>query len=146
MYTIFDKEQDAEHGIDCRADLENLTNSALVEAYNELTGEDIGDVESYEWLMDELWALIQEVDNAPEVPVATGNTGRKSKINRLAVVRMSINHNPKRVGTQAHAHFSRYSDGMTVDELQKQGVPLGDIRWNMDKGHIYLEEPGEKLD
>lgn len=144
MYTI--SHEDQSFNIKTAEDLKEVPTVALVATYNELTGKSIKKFASRAKAEEQVAKLIIEVDAAPEIaPVTSTKTGRKSVLNKLAVIRMETTENPKREGSQAAANFDKYRDGMTIDEVQKKGVPLADIRWNLDKGFIRLEEPGNEV-
>lgn len=48
------------------------------------------------------------------------------------------NNNPKREGSKAADHFSRYKSNVTIKSLVDAGVPPGDIAWNLAHGLIEI--------
>lgn len=62
-----------------------------------------------------------------------------SRTPKSAVIRLKTDSNPKRVGSNAHARFALYRDGMTVEEFIKAGGTMGDINFDQGKGFIALE-------
>jgi hypothetical protein len=141
MYTIVDGKNIASYEIRKPADLKPVSTAALVDTYNELTGKTIKKFSDRKTAERRVAELIAEVDSAPEVvPLKSENTGRKSVLNKSAVIRLTTAENPKRWGTQAYANFEKYEDGITIEDLQMKGVSLADIRWNIAKEFIRLEE------
>lgn len=51
-----------------------------------------------------------------------------------------VGENPKKPGSASHARFALYRAGMTVAEALAAGVTKGDVRWDMERGHIKLED------
>jgi len=142
MYTINHDGKNFE--IKTEADLHVVPTPALVATYNELTGKSTKKFASRNKGIEQVAKLIIDVDAVPaEVPVKNTNTGRKSVLNKLAKVSLLVAENPKREGSQAAANFDKYEDGITVEQLQKRGVSLADIRWNIAKEFIALGEPGD---
>ena len=140
MYTINHDGKNFE--IKTEADLHVVPTPALVATYNELTGKETKKFASRTKGIEQVAKLIIDVDAAPaEVPVKNTSTGRKSALNKLAVVHLTVDVNPKREGSQAAANFDKYEDGITVEELQRRGISLADIRWNLAKDFISLEDP-----
>lgn len=121
------------------ADLEAVPTPALLETYNQLAGKNTKKFASREVGIKQLWPLISETAATPAPVVKKRSAGRKDSLDGLSTIRKLVDENPKRPNTQAHAHWEKYQNGMTVDKLQKgRGVPLSDIRWNLDKGFIEL--------
>lgn len=140
MYTI--DTMGEKHEIEKKEDLEAVSTKVLVNEYNLLAGKSIKKFSDRATAISRVWELIQGVDVAPkDIPTKSQSTGRKSALNKLAVIRVTADENPKRPGSQAHANFEKYEDGDTIESVQKKGVTLADIRWNLSKGFIELEEP-----
>jgi hypothetical protein len=47
--------------------------------------------------------------------------------------------NPKRPGSNAHARYAMYVNGMTVADAVKSGLRRDDFRWDIRKGHIEIK-------
>ena len=145
MYTIVDTEQTAEHEIRKREDLEAVSTSALLETYNELTGKSTKKFASRAKGEEQVWKLIEEVDEAPETAPSTGTVGNTIPLPKSAIIRLVAQENPKRPNTKAYATWERYVDGKTVFEHNITiGIELSDIRWNIEKGFIRLEDPSDE--
>ena len=153
MYTI-DNADGAAFNITTKADLYEVPAPLLLATYNDLAGKNTKKFASRDKGVDQVWALISEVAATPEPAPKSRETGRKDRLNEAATIkiddeqvaaagaRYGSTQNPKRPNTQAHVHWEKYHNGMTLLELQKkQGVPLSDIRWNLDKGFITLVDP-----
>jgi len=61
------------------------------------------------------------------------------KLGDKAIIRLLIDHNPKRKNSRSYGEFSLYKDGMTVEEYIKAGGSKAGIRWDLDKKYIRLE-------
>ena len=56
-----------------------------------------------------------------------------------AIIRMLVDHNPKRKGSRSYDEFNLYKDGMTIKGFIKAGGSKASIRWDVNKGFIKLE-------
>lgn len=138
MFTIVTETQKFE--ITSAADLEAVPTADLVNTYNQLSGKSTKKFATRAKGIEQVWGLIGETAATPEPVAKKRATGRKDSLDGLATITLLVDENPKRPNTQAHAHWEKYQNGITVDKLQKgRGVPLSDIRWNLDKGFIALE-------
>ena len=59
------------------------------------------------------------------------------------IVRLLVDINPKRTGTDAWRRFALYRDGMTVNDYRELGGGNIDLRWDRQKEYIRLEAPSE---
>lgn len=75
-------------------------------------------------------------NTGPTVQATIGNTPANNDHVIVAVVA-----NPKRPGTASHTRFAAYKVGMTIAEAIKAGVTRADVRWDMARDFITLEEP-----
>jgi hypothetical protein len=66
-----------------------------------------------------------------------------SKSKDDAVIRLLVDHNPKRKNSRSYEEFNRYKDGMTIKEFIKVGGHRASIRWDVNKGFIKLEQTDE---
>lgn len=48
--------------------------------------------------------------------------------------------NPKRAGSKAAGYFDMYQIGMSLDELDRAGVPRADIRYDISRGYIRVSD------
>ncbi len=56
-----------------------------------------------------------------------------------AVIRILVDHNPKRRNSRSYGEFTLYKEGMTVSEYLNAGGSRAGIRWDLDKQFIRLE-------
>jgi hypothetical protein len=54
-----------------------------------------------------------------------------------------VNRNPKRPGSGAADRFSRYESGMTVGEALRRGIRRDDLRWDLERNFIRIEDGSE---
>lgn len=153
MYTIQDGS--TAHEIQSIEDLKNVPTPRLVEEYNMLEGKSIKKFSDRDTAERRIWNLIKETAESNNQPRLPGVGTARKRINAASVVRIQedvvreagMKHgtpgNPKRPGSQSAAVWENYQDGLTITELQKRGVSLGDVRWNEKKGFIVLEVPGQ---
>ena len=59
----------------------------------------------------------------------------------LRVVRLLVDHNPKKEGSKAFARFALYKDGQTVTEALAVGILAVDLAWDTRRKHIELLPP-----
>lgn len=57
------------------------------------------------------------------------------------IIRMLVDHNPKRKGSRSYDEFNLYRDGMTVNEWFQVGGSRASLKWDADKGFIELVKP-----
>lgn len=57
-----------------------------------------------------------------------------------------VENNPKRVGSAAHDKFTRYYDGMTVEEAYALGLKKSDFHNDTTKNYITIELPQAQTD
>lgn len=51
---------------------------------------------------------------------------------------LSLQPNPKKPGSAAHARYEHYAIGRTVDDLLKLGLTKGDLDWDTKRGFVSL--------
>jgi hypothetical protein len=51
--------------------------------------------------------------------------------------------NPRKVNSKGWHSFNLMKEGMRVSDFLSAGGRIGDIRWDLNAGHIALEEPKE---
>jgi len=66
---------------------------------------------------------------------------RSSSVRRIDNrVIATVGDNPKKRGSKSHARFSLYEPGMTVSAFVDAGGTTADVRWDLARGYITLEE------
>jgi len=73
----------------------------------------------------------------PPTPVERGRIGNDR------IIRVLVNRNPKRPGSGAADRFSRYESGMTVGEALRRGIRRDDLRWDLERNFIRIEDGSE---
>jgi hypothetical protein len=73
---------------------------------------------------------------ATKAPKAAGERKPRAVKNADSVIKVLVEENPKRKGSEAHARFAKYKDGMTVDEFLKKGGRTIDL--NYDVAHKFI--------
>ena len=131
---------DVEYEIVDLADLKNIPTSALVFAYNEVTGKSISKFSDRTTAEERTWVAIQDVAAAPEPVVETTAKRRASFANDL-VCTYVVPENPKRPGKDAYDRFMKYRVGMTVKQLKGAGVTPADMKYDTDREFVKLEKP-----
>ncbi len=83
---------------------------------------------------------------APDTTVANppvAKRGRSSSLTGNEVITVLAKENPKRAGSTAHDWFSRYKDGMTVDEYgaacRNRAKAIRHVMWDKAHGFIRLD-------
>jgi hypothetical protein len=66
-----------------------------------------------------------------------GNAVRRSDNRKISWVSEK---NPKKPGSAAHAKFSLYRVGMSIDEFIAAGGTMADVKWDTERGFIRMEE------
>ena len=56
-----------------------------------------------------------------------------------SIIKMKVEENPKRKGTYAFAIFKMYEDGMSISQARDKGIPLSDIKYNLERGFISID-------
>ena len=51
-----------------------------------------------------------------------------------------VHHNPKKLGTAAHARFEAYRGSTTVAQFFAHGGAKGDLRYDMEKGYVSVKK------
>jgi hypothetical protein len=60
------------------------------------------------------------------------------KFPKDGVITLNVTENPKRAGSKAHAAFSQYRTGMTVEEFLAAGGTTGDLNWDSARNFISV--------
>ena len=63
----------------------------------------------------------------------------RQHVNKNVRIKILAESNPKRKGTLAFDRFELYEDGMTVREYVEAGGRTGDVKYDVQAGHIELE-------
>src|SRR5580765_2430085 len=56
-----------------------------------------------------------------------------------AVIRLLVDHNPRRAGSKTYDRFTRYVDGMTYDDAIKSGIKRNDIVWDLERHYVEID-------
>ncbi len=51
---------------------------------------------------------------------------------------LSVLPNPKKPGSASFDRYAKYQEGITVSDALSRGLTPGDIKWDVDHGHIVL--------
>ena len=65
---------------------------------------------------------------------------KTEKHETTTIIIKDVRNNPRQEGTWGHLSFSLIRSGMTVDKFIAKGGRRKDLRWDIAKGHIHLEE------
>lgn len=75
---------------------------------------------------------------AKKAAVSGERRGPKGQFSGSDAIKLLAKENPFRPGTKSAGWYSKYKDGMTVDEAIKAGVPRHHTRWNKTLGNIKI--------
>jgi len=64
--------------------------------------------------------------------------GGSDRIGETDTIKILAKENPHRDGSKLYGYFKKYKEGMTVAAALKAGVPLVNVRYLRDAGHIKL--------
>lgn len=140
----------------------NLSIKNLAEVYNELAKQPVSKFADKKVALKRAFEILPEyVEPAPEpkaeeqifvhehliklglikkAPKAAHTT--RGKYNPGDVITILSPKNPKRPETQAFATFSKYQDGMTVEQALSAGIPRADLSWDNCHGFIRIAPKG----
>lgn len=65
--------------------------------------------------------------------------GRKSSFAGDSTIKVLVKENPKRPSSTSHARFELYRNGMTVDQFLAAGGVTGDLAWDSQEKHKFIE-------
>lgn len=74
-------------------------------------------------------------------PAAEKKGESKGSKFRQSVIKVLVDKNPRREGTNAYGHFARIKDGMTVQDYVDAGGDLGYLSYDIRHEHVALEQP-----
>lgn len=69
---------------------------------------------------------------------AAASANARTRIGGEGVIKILIKDNPHRKGTKLFGYFSKYKDGMTVDQALRIKIPQRNIYYESELGHIKV--------
>lgn len=127
--------------------------SLLVDVFKALTGESVKKFESRAVGVKRLLKALEEratpvpepepepIDNPKEVKKMSDVTnGTRARRNDADVIRVTVDKNPKREGSEAHDRFALYRDGMTLAEYVAAGGRRSDLAYDTKHGFVTVEK------
>lgn len=114
-------------------DLNTATLKQLVAEYNRITGKSVNK------FADRATGIKKLKEVLPKESVGTAGKGRKGE-NHASRIKLLVEENPKREGTESYTRFELYRKVSTVREFLENGGTSADIRWDAARNFIKLDK------
>ncbi len=86
-------------------------------------------------------ALRKKLRGGENKKKAKKETKPRAAFDPEAKITLLVKENPKRSGSNAHAVYALYRDGMTVSDFIAAGGSYSDLKWDMKHKSVKIEEP-----
>ncbi len=89
-------------------------------------------------------ATSSKAKKSAEKKTSVGKPGRPAQFSNDAIIHLKVKENPRRPGTAAFKKFALYKEGMKVSAYIKAGGGRGNIRTDVKRGNVSVEELKKK--